>query len=439
MSKEDAASSSSAAASSSNAGAAQAAADGSKTVAATGGYTGGAIQSADAAKARGVDLITGPDGDLLGFSVSPSAQLYNFIDQLLASPRLLALPVAQRYSLAGKVAAVPDEFPRIVEKLASHVATSQTEVSALNALYVIDACKELVPGFKEAIPEDRLDAAAKLSPHSRVQAVVLNGEKPAEWEKALKSPAAPAVMILPQDLLSGEDDDLEDKGLVYDVGRTVGDGAKLVSGAALGGVGMISDTLGITRNAEGELADTAEEAVDIVGDGLNAVVDTVDEGIDGTARDFKQKGVVGAVGDGAADAVDMISDFVGDAVNGIAGGVHGILDWVDGKARPSTTIATHKVAIVVAELFGDERSLGLRIENRVITKFTKPEAEKLGWKLGDCIIGVGSSLTASQDEMLAAIGAGKEAMKSSGTPLRFLVERLGERRSAGQPAPRSAA
>ncbi|CAE8637188.1 unnamed protein product [Polarella glacialis] len=124
-----------------------------------------------------------------------------------------------------------------------------------------------------------------------------------------------------------------------------------------------------------------------------------------------------------------MSDFVGDAVHGIAGGVRGALDWVTGEessAGAETDVhATHKVVIGVAELFGEERSIGLRLEERLVTRFTKPEAEKLGWRLGDCIIGVGSQPVRSQDEMLTAIAEGKEALKANGTPIRFLVERLG--------------
>merc|ERR1711879_75710 len=96
-------------------------------------------------------------------------------------------------------------------------------------------------------------------------------------------------------------------------------------------------------------------------------------------------------------------------------------------AEGSDNTMTHKVAIVVAELFGEERSLGLRIESRMVTKFTKPEAEKVGWRLNDVIVGVGTKLVASQEEMLAAIAEGKEVLKSSGTPIRFLIERLGKK------------
>merc|ERR1712137_1307006 len=79
---------------------------------------------------------------------------------------------------------------------------------------------------------------------------------------------------------------------------------------------------------------------------------------------------------------------------------------------------------------GDERSLGLRIESRMVAKFTKPEAEKVGWRLNDVIVGVGTKLVSSQEEMLSAIGEGKEALKASGSPLRFLVERLGKKPDA---------
>eukprot|EP00933_Yihiella_yeosuensis_P061747 TRINITY_DN64586_c0_g1_i1.p1 TRINITY_DN64586_c0_g1~~TRINITY_DN64586_c0_g1_i1.p1 ORF type:complete len:440 (-),score=109.66 TRINITY_DN64586_c0_g1_i1:84-1403(-) len=381
-----------------------------------------------ATQSRGIDLITGPDGELLGFSVSEAAQLYQTVDRIISSRRILALPLADRYALAGKVAAVPAEHGRLVEKLASSVATSISEAGSLNALYLLEICKELVPKFKEAIPEGRLEKAAELSPHSRAQAAVLLGEKPKEWELADKQGGGQVVMMLPQDHYE------EDEGIVTEAGRAVGDATKFVGGAAFGGVGLITDTLGITDDAENELAETAEDAVDLVGDGVNAVVDTVGEGIDGTADDFAEKGVVGAVEDGMADAVDLVSDFVDNAMHGIAGGVRDALDWVSGEEAPQN-YSTHKVAVVVGELFGEERSLGLRLENRVVTRFTKPEAQRLGWKLGDCIMGVNLVQVNTQDEMLAQIAQHKEALKTSGTPIRFLVERLGEKPSIASVKP----
>jgi len=218
----------------------------------------------------------------------------------------------------------------------------------------------------------------------------------------------------------------EDKGIIWDAGRAVGDATKFVGGAALGGVGLVTDVIGVTDGAEDGLANAAEDAVDVVGDGVNAVVDGVDSGITGTADDIAEKGVAGTLGDGIADSVDLVSDFVGDAVQGIAGGVHSALNFLTGQEGDGEPhMATHRVAIVVVELFGEERSLGLRLENRVVTKFTKTEAEALGWRLGDCIIGFGTGHVKTQEELLAAISVGKEAMKAKGTPMRFIVERLG--------------
>lgn len=374
---------------------------------------------------NGLDVLTSPSGEVVGIAVSPAMQLYKTLDRFVGMSRLMALPVADRYALAGKVAALPDEHPRIVERLASQVATALSENGALNALYILETCKELVPGFKDAIPEGRLEKAAELSPHGKVQAAVLLGDKPAEWDAALKQAAPTAIMLLPQEDEEDEDEeDLPDKGIVYDAGRAVGDVTKFMGSAALGGVGLVSDTLGITDGAEDEMADGAVEAVNLVGDGANLVVDSVDRGFDGTAQDLEEKGIVGTLDDGVMDSLDLMQGFATDAVLGVADGVKGALDWVTNSQSQSQS-QTHKVAIVVSELFGEEKSLGLRIENRIITKFTKPEAEILGWRLGDCIIGVGTRLVTSQDDMLAAIGAGKEAMKTSGTALRFLVERNG--------------
>lgn len=378
--------------------------------------------------AKPVNVLTTPSGEVIGISVSPAMQLYTTVDRFVGMSRLMALPIADRYALAGKVAALPDEHPRLVERLASNIATSLTEVNALNALYFLELCQELVPGFSKAIPEKRIETAAELSPHPKVQAAVLKGEKPPQWEAAKNRPVQSTVVMMPQQAYD-EYDSEDDGDIVTDAAGVVGDGAKFVGSAALGGVGLVGDTLGLTDNAEVQLADAAEDAVDLVGDGANYVVDTLDEGIDGTAVDFKQKGVVGAVGDGAADAADLMQDFVEDAVTGIADGVRGLLDFVtdnDSNKGPAVP-QTHKLAIIVGELFGDERTLGLRIESRIITKFTKPEAEKTGWKLGDCIVGVGTTLVNTQDDMLAQIAVGKEALKNSGTPIRFLVERMGAR------------
>lgn len=388
---------------------------------------------------NGVELITTPDGELMGFSISPAQQLYTMVDRLTGMQRIVALPIAERFALAGKVAAVPDEHKRLVEKLASTVATSMTESGALNALYLLEACRELVPGFKDLVPEGRLEQAAELSTHERVKAAVLKGERPKEWEEAAKRTAEAQIVVIPRGTPGQEEEDgglLDDAGaVVEDAGRMVGDGARFVGGAAFGGVGLIADTLGITDNAEGELAATAEDAVDLVGDGVNAVVDTVGDGINGLSRDIDllgdelaEKGVINTVGDATLDAVDMVTDFVGAAFTGIGGLTQDALSWAAGDDDDDgPDLTTHKVAIVVADLFGEERSLGLRIENRVVTGFTKPEAESLGWKLGDCIAGVGMTHVTTQEDMLAAIGAGKEALKSSGAQLKFLVERMGPR------------
>eukprot|EP00441_Pelagodinium_beii_P027116 CAMPEP_0197659774 /NCGR_PEP_ID=MMETSP1338-20131121/49016_1 /TAXON_ID=43686 ORGANISM="Pelagodinium beii, Strain RCC1491" /NCGR_SAMPLE_ID=MMETSP1338 /ASSEMBLY_ACC=CAM_ASM_000754 /LENGTH=395 /DNA_ID=CAMNT_0043236863 /DNA_START=51 /DNA_END=1238 /DNA_ORIENTATION=+ len=376
------------------------------------------LANAPAGASRGIDLITGPEGELVGFAVSQVAQLYTTVDRIIMSQRILSLPIADRFALAGKVAACPDEQGRLIEKLASSVATSMTEAGALNALYLLDLSKELVPGFKEKIPEGRVEKAAELSPHKRAQAFVLLGEKPSEW--AQQKNGTTQVMLLPQGL--DEDDDL-----ISGAGRAIGDATKFVGGAALGGVGLVTDTLGLTKGAEDELAEGAEDAVDIVGHGVTTVVDTVGEGLDSTADDLAEKGVVNAVADGAADAVDLVQDFVTDSVLGIADGVQDMLQWVSGEEQSSNKYETHKVAIVVAELFGEERSLGLRIENRVVTNFTKPEAARLGWRLGDCILGVNMQHTSSQEAMLACIGTAKEELRTKGAPVRFLVERMGAR------------
>merc|ERR1719188_1740025 len=387
-----------------------------------------AVPSAGLAAAppsRGVEMLAGPDGELAGFSIGPEAQCYALVEQFLAAPRVLAFPTAERYSIAGKIAAAPGEHKRIVERLLAGISSSPAEAGALNALYLLQTCQQLVPGFGDCVPKERLDSAAEISAHSRVQAAILKDEKPVEWTRA-ESAKAGTKMVLVQ---PGEDEPgmLEEAGdLLYDAGAAVGDGAKMITGTAFGAVGAISDGLGITDNARQDLADGAHDGVDLLTGTVGAAVDTVGDGLHGTMDDIAEKGVVDTVGDAAADSVDMVTGFVQDAVLGVADGVGGVLDWAFGTERENEQPhSTHKVLIEVKDLIGEERSLGLRLENRVLTRFTKPEAEGMGWKLGDCIIGMRAGPVQTQDEMLAAIASEKENLKNSGTPMRFVVERMG--------------
>eukprot|EP00435_Cladocopium_sp_Y103_P005699 s849_g1.t2 len=134
-----------------------------------------------------------------------------------------------------------------------------------------------------------------------------------------------------------------------------------------------------------------------------------------------------------AERVDIVSDFVSDTVTGIADGVHGMLNFAtgaddkDGSSVRGAVQDTHLVKIVIAELIGAERTLGLRIENRVITAFTKPEAARFGWRLGDVIQAVARQRTPTQEVLLEKIGTFKEALRTNGSPMEFLVERLGAR------------
>lgn len=352
------------------------------------------------------------------------------IDRIVGMQRVFALPVAERYAVAGRIAALPAEHARLAERLASALATSLTEAGALNALYVLELCKELVPAFKAHVSDERLSRAAELCPHERAKAAVLRGELPAEWESAKAAAPAPQLVLLPQD----EDDDVDvsvNMGFIAGAADTVSDATRFVGGAALGGVGLMTDVLGLTTGAEVALASTAEDAVDVVGDGVHRVAVAVDDGIGDTVDDVTRKGVVGAVGDGVADAVDIVSDFVGDGVHCIAEGVGSLLDWATGREeQPSAGM--HRLMVQVAELFGEERSLGLRLENRVVTKFTKPEAESLGFRLGDAIMAVGARVVNTQEELLEAIVEAKDALKNNGSPVRFVVERLGPLPSAAR-------
>mmetsp|Transcript_165399 Transcript_165399/g.525631 ORF Transcript_165399/g.525631 Transcript_165399/m.525631 type:complete len:437 (+) Transcript_165399:2-1312(+) len=382
-----------------------------------------AIQGAGS---RGVNVMATAGGEVIGFEISAVHQVYTMIDRIVGMQRVFTLPIAERYAVAGKIAAVPAEHARIAERLASNVATSQTEANALNALYLLELCKEVVPGFKDQIAEERLQKAAEMSAHKRVQAAVLRGSTPPEWEKAKAATPASQFVLMPQE----DDEDDEDDGVVAEAGRAVSDVTKFVGGTALGGMGLVTDTLGFTEDAEGAWAETAEDAVDLFGGGVSTIVDAWDSGIDGTADHFAERGFVGAVGDGMEDAVDIVSDFAYDGVTAIADGVGALLNWATGEDHgeeepPHGGHPTHKLVVQVAQLFGEERSLGLRLENRVITKFSKPEAEGLGFRLGDCIMGVGAGLVHTQEEMLAAIAPAKEALKNNGNPVRFLVERMG--------------
>lgn len=114
-------------------------------------------------------------------------------------------------------------------------------------------------------------------------------------------------------------------------------------------------------------------------------------------------------------------------VGALEGEVAILRDSVDGFAAEHGVLATHKVTVAVDKLFGQERSLGLRIDERVVTRFTEPEAEACGWKVGDIIIGVGNSLVCSQASVLSQIVASKVELERSGTPISFLVERFGQK------------
>lgn len=371
-------------------------------------------------------MLAGPDGELAGFSIGPEAQCYALVEQFLAAPRILAFPVAERYGIAGKIAAAPGEHKRIVERLLAGISSSPAEAGALNALYLLQTCQQLVPGFGDCVPKERLDGAAEITAHARVQAAILKGEKPVEWTRAESTKAGTQVV-----LVRGAEDEpgvLEEAGdLLYDAGAAVGDGAKVVTGTAFGAVGAISDGLGITENAQRDLQEGAHDGVDLLTGTVGAVVGTVGDGIAGTADDIAEKGVIDTVGDAANDSIDMVTGFMQDAVFGVADGVGGMLDWAFGTADKDIPDgpASHKVLIEVKDLIGEERSLGLRLENRVLTRFTKPEAEGMGWKLGDCIIGMRAGPVQTQDEMLAAIASEKENLKNNGTPMRFVVERMG--------------
>mmetsp|Transcript_22952 Transcript_22952/g.52610 ORF Transcript_22952/g.52610 Transcript_22952/m.52610 type:complete len:263 (+) Transcript_22952:66-854(+) len=174
-----------------------------------------------------------------------------------------------------------------------------------------------------------------------------------------------------------------------------------------------------------------------IGDGLNTVVDTLDGGLEATTQEIREKGAVRAVGDAANDAVDMVADVVEDVVGVVSGGVRDILNLVtdsDAGAGPAglapQQIATHKSVISVTELVGEKKSLGLRLEHKVVTNFTEPEVEKFGWKKGDVIMAVNKTLVKQQDDMLVAIAEAKAALQGSGTPIKFIVERLGEKPGA---------
>ena len=93
-----------------------------------------------------------------------------------------------------------------------------------------------------------------------------------------------------------------------------------------------------------------------------------------------------------------------------------------GEGPPHTD--KHKVTITVMELFGEEGSLGLRLENCVIIKITDAKAETLGWRLGDCIVGLETGPTKNQEELVAAISLGKQCLGTKGTPMKFVVEQI---------------
>lgn len=82
---------------------------------------------------------------------------------------------------------------------------------------------------------------------------------------------------------------------------------------------------------------------------------------------------------------------------------------------------------MVKELFGDEHSLGLSIDNRIVTRIKLSQSKELGWLVGDCILGVGDQVAGTQEALLAIIAEAKSVLRREGTPIRFVVQRMGER------------
>eukprot|EP00913_Durusdinium_trenchii_P012663 g11891.t1 len=78
---------------------------------------------------------------------------------------------------------------------------------------------------------------------------VLQGQRPSEW--AVGEQPKGTLILMPEQEQEGD--------LLTETGKVVSDATKFVGGAAFGGVGLVTDTLGITKNAEEHLATGAEE------------------------------------------------------------------------------------------------------------------------------------------------------------------------------------
>ena len=59
---------------------------------------------------------------------------------------------------------------------------------------------------------------------------------------------------------------------------------------AMGGIGTVADSLGLTNRARESLASTTEGAMDAIGERMMNVVDDIDSQLDSTADDLSKKG-----------------------------------------------------------------------------------------------------------------------------------------------------
>lgn len=162
------------------------------------------------------------------------AQFFHLVNAFFSCPKVLAIGSTQKHALANQVAGVPFLHPPLAERLTTYIIDCMEEekaaadkaaaekaaaektptdkkeepaspvrkatdssvtkgegtppppASSLNALYLLETFTELVPKFGDLVATDLLHHAAVhcQSAHSRVQAAILHGQRPSEWEKA---------------------------------------------------------------------------------------------------------------------------------------------------------------------------------------------------------------------------------------------------------------
>eukprot|EP00746_Dinoflagellata_sp_MGD_P031211 gnl/MRDRNA2_/MRDRNA2_174197_c0_seq1.p1 gnl/MRDRNA2_/MRDRNA2_174197_c0~~gnl/MRDRNA2_/MRDRNA2_174197_c0_seq1.p1 ORF type:complete len:384 (+),score=89.03 gnl/MRDRNA2_/MRDRNA2_174197_c0_seq1:37-1188(+) len=355
-------------------------------------------------------------------SYDSETRLYALVERLLTCEAVIALPISERYQLAGQVAEVPACHATLTERLLDGISNCSSEGGALNALYVLETWRELVPGFARDLPVQRLELAAENSCHLRVQDAVLQGKRPSEWDMAEQAPS----IVLQDSNLPYEAGGSESAGdnshndVFWAAQQAVSKGVHVVSSGAR----TLSNAMANSVPGSGASMEDESRRENAFGDRVQSAVDTVtrhiDSGLHTAQKRIVDKGVMGAVTDATVGTVDLLHGFVGKASGHVAGGVTDVMDWV---APVNEQIAVVEVDIEVPRLIGTSGTLGLRIDGGAVVGITAQQAEEFGWRTGDHILAVNDVETSDQAAVLSGIVAAKKALLSNHLPMRFRVAR----------------